>query len=121
MTQYHVTDDGKVAVCRATVKKCMYLSRDDERHFESKDEAEAQVARKFSETYSTFKSMKRRVTDRKNSGAALSDLSLDIGELSLVSNNTPKVQPLPSGIAYSDFERVLEQIAGDTNWYYETA
>ena len=121
MTLYHVTDDGKVAICRAKFKKCMYLSRDDVRHFDNKNDAEIQGAKKLSETYSTFNSVKRNVNNRKKSNNSLSNLGLDIDELSLSSNSLPKVSPLPKGVAYNDFERVLEQIAGDTNWYYKSA
>lgn len=116
MTQFHVTDEGKVLPCRATIKPCIYSSRADERHFENIEDAKSKSTEMLSKAYSPFGSVKKV---RRNKTKPYDNLNIDISDISLAINRTPRVKPLPSGIAYEDFERVLEQIAGETDWYYE--
>lgn len=56
-TLYHVNDEGKVGVCRATVKKCKFADIAD-RHFASQDEAKAasekMLSDRFAESGTTF-------------------------------------------------------------------
>lgn len=115
MSNYHVTDEGEVRRCTARVNPCKYSSREDNRHFTSKEDAHNKADTMMNKAYSPLNSVKRAKRTIKN----YNGFSIDISDISLNANNLPHPGALPTGASYEDFERVLEQIAGETDWYYE--
>ena len=116
MTQkFHVTDDGAVMPCEAEIKSCKFLKRENIRHFDNELDANTMSTKMLSNTYSPFGSTRKT---KRNKPKSYDAFNMDIST-SLLINNTPKVGALPSGKAFEDFERVLQQISGETDWYYE--
>lgn len=111
MTRYHVNDKGKKGICQVTVSECKFVS------FENSQDADAYAAKVLEVSYPTFNSVKKDTSrslsnPRKSSNLPLADLNLGMRAIEN-SNSLPKVQPLPSGLNYSDFEKLLADIASD--------
>lgn len=61
MSRLHVTDDGRVLRCTASVQSCIYKTREDgDRHFDNNQEAEAKASEILLSRYDTFSSIKRK-------------------------------------------------------------
>lgn len=104
-TRFHVTDDGRVLECNASLKSCTYSSRNDERHFNSIEEADRKSAEMLSGRYGKFASVRRRRRTRSHS--PLSDLDFDAAaSLSLYVNHFPTVPKI------SDNDRFAAVISG---------
>lgn len=66
MSKLHVTDDGRVLPCTASIKACIYGSREDgNRHFTNNDDAEAKASEILLKRYDTFSSFKRKTNKDK--------------------------------------------------------
>lgn len=87
MSKLHVTDDGRVLPCSATIKVCKYGSREDgNRHFNNSADAEAKAAEILLKRYDTFSSFKRKENKetlpprekRQSASATLNNRSLSL-------------------------------------------
>lgn len=66
MSKLHVTDDGRVLPCAASIKACTYGSREDgNRHFTNNADAEAKASEILLKRYDTLSSFKRKPNKEK--------------------------------------------------------
>lgn len=66
MTNFHVTDEGRVMPCRASVEVCKYGDRDDNRHFTNEEEANSYSSVFLSQRYEMFNTQNRNVSQLPN-------------------------------------------------------
>lgn len=121
MSNVHVTDDGRIRPCRATIKPCRYLNAvDGNRHFSSAEEAEAKAAElsgatKVIGSHKRTPGGKKRVKTYGTVNRAAH--SVDMADSSLA-NRAARFAPVPEvmgGVEFDDFSSLARADRDEMN------
>lgn len=113
MNRYHVTDDGRVLPCSASVKNCSYSNAEDgNRHFNNIEEAEQKSAELLLNTYDQFHSVSKknidklspRVRSRAKTASIYKGYSMDL-DSTLETDRFARVPELSHGSNFQEFRK----------------
>lgn len=115
---YHVSDDGVVRLCRAHLRPCKYLDRNEQRHFVSREEAQQKAIEIVQRSYSDVPLSKAKLSPRDKNVTPKRGfgLSLDMNALALSINNLDKkISETVQGKNFQNFTKNCEEIADAPN------